>query len=276
MSNILTQLDKFVLGVIWGPTSVGYYGTAQMIPEKISATSFSLSQLFFPIFSEASAQDRQGGNRVKTIFRRSMGIVPILTAGLTIVVLLYGYPLIRFWINEDFAVRTAIAVPLLAATYFLLSFGSFFHSFLSGLKELKFLALSSLIVAGVDVVFMFLFIPRYSINGAALAYLLSGLPIVIFLYYIEHKYFGSAKREIIDFYGKLFGKILLVSGLTFFLGWALFHPFANNLALTITLGGLTFGLYLLLYWLLNFYAPEDRALIKIYVGRLASYVKGTT
>lgn len=273
--TILAQLDKSVLGIIWGPTAVGYYSTAQMIPEKISATSFSLSQMFFPIFSEASSQDREGGSRVKAIFRRSMGIIPVITAGLTVLVVLYGYQLVRFWVNRDFADFTAVSVPLLAVTYFFLSFGQFFHAFLSGLNALKFLALISITVAIIDVVFMFVLIPRYSVNGASWAYLLSSLPMPVFLYFIERKYFSSGNKEIAVFYGKLSGKIFLVGGLTFFLAWFVFRPFAGNLALVLALGGLTFALYLLLYWVFGFYAVEDQVLAKIYAGRLVSYFKKT-
>ncbi len=269
MGNILAQFDKFVLGAIWGPTAVGYYSTAQMVPEKIAATSFSLSHIFFPIFSEASANEREGEGRVKAIFRRSLGIIPVITAGLSVVVLLYGYQLIRYWVNLDFADHVSVAVPILAVTYFLLSFGQFFHAFLSGLKALKFLALISLIVALVDVFFMLILIPRYSVNGASWAYLFSSLPMIPFLYYIERKYFISDHKEIVTFYGKLFGKILLASGLTFTIGWLVIRPVVSNLLLVLALGGLTFVLYLLIYWVCGFYTPEDETLVKSYLRRLS-------
>lgn len=271
MGNILAQLDKFVLGAMWGPAAVGYYSSAQMIPSKIYDTSFSISQIFFPIFSEASIQEREGEGKVKAIFRRSMGIIPLITAGLTVLVLLYGYQLMRYWVSTDFANRTVLALPILAFTYFLLSFGNFFRSFLNGLKALKFLALSAAIVAMTDVVFMFLLIPKYSVNGASAAYLLSGLPMVPFLYYIESKYFQSSGREIAAFYGKLFGKIFFVSALTFLLGWFIVRPLVTNLFFTIVLGGLTFIFYLALFRLFNFYSPEDWALLKIYLGKILSF-----
>ncbi len=273
MSNVLALLDRFVLGVIWGPTAVGFYSTAQMIPEKISSTSFSLSHIFFPIFSEVSSQEQEGSQRVKVIFRRSLGIISIITSGLTILVLLYGYKLIYYWISPDFAEHTAVAVPLLAITYFLLSFGNFFQAFLSGLKELKFLALSTMILALVDVVFMFILIPRYSVNGAAWAYLLSGLPMLPFLYYIEKKYFASNKKELLAYYGKKFFKIFIVCGIIFLIARQALLPLVTNLFLTIFFGGLTFVFYLLVYWLLGFYSDEDLVLFKSYLKRFLGIFK---
>lgn len=273
MGNILAQLDKLVLGIIWGPTAVGYYSTALMIPEKISSTSFSLSHIFFPIFSEVSSQEQEGSLRVRTIFRRSLGVISIITSGLTVLVFLYGYQLLRYWVSSDFADRTVIAVPVLALTYFLLSFGNFFQAFLSGLQELKFLALSTTLIAIVDVVFIFILVPRYSVNGAAWAYLLSGLPMFYFLYYIERKYFTSQIKEILAFYGKAFSKIFIVCGIIFLISWWVFRPLATNLISTLFLGGVTFIFYLLVYWLLGFYNSDDTVLFKVYFNRFLSFFK---
>lgn len=269
--NILAQLDKFVLGAIWGPAAVGYYSTAQMIPEKISSTSFSLSHLFFPIFSEVSAQEKEGEQRIRVIFRRSFAIISIITTGLAVLVVLYGYKLLHYWIGMDFAEKTIVTVPLLAITFLLLSFGNFLQAFLSGLKELKFLALSTLVVAVIDVVLMFILIPRYSINGAAVAYLLSAVPMLAYLYYIERKYLGSGAVDITAFYGKLFGKIFIVSSLVSVLGWLFIRPFMTNLVLVMLLGGSTFFVYLLLYWVLNFYSSEDKELIKSYILKFLEF-----
>jgi len=273
MGNILAQLDKFVLGAVWGPTSVGYYSAAQMVPEKISSTSFSLSHIFFPIFSEAYAYKQDVENRVRAIFRRSLGIISLITAGLTVLVLLYGYQLVRFWVSKDFADHTALAVPILALTYFLLSYNIFFHAFLSGLKALKFLAISTMVVALVDVAFMFLLIPRYGINGASAAYLLSGLPVLAFLYFIERRYLLSPSLECLKFYGAMFSRIFFTSGLAFMIGWWFLRPLAGSLGLVMAIGALTFGVYLAIYWLLGFFAPEDIALFKVYLGRFLGAFK---
>lgn len=275
MGNILAQLDKFVLGVMWGPAAVGYYSTSQMIPEKISGTSFSLSHIFFPIFSEAAANQQEGDGQVKRIFRRSLSIIPVLTAGLAMLVFVYGYKLIYFWVSKDFADHTALAMQLLAVTYFLLGFGSFFSSFLSGLKALKFLALSTVITAGTDVLFMFIFIPKHGLNGAAFAYFLSSLPMIGFLYYIERKYFASLKREILSFYGKLFSKIFAVSFIGYLLGVLLLRPQIHNLWQAIIIGGFNYLIYLLLFWLFGFISPEDRVLVKVYLQKFLQYFKAT-
>lgn len=273
MVNILGQLDKFVLGAMWGPTAVGYYSTAQMIPEKISSTSFSLSHVFFPVFSEVSSETQEEKNkRVKSIFRRSFSVISIITAGLTVLVLLYGYQLVRFWVNEDFANNTVKALPILALTYLLLSFGNFFQSFLSGLKELKFLAVSIMILAVVDVIFMFLLIPGYSVNGASAAYLISALPMLPFLYYIERKFLKSEKPEIFNFYCQLFGKILCVSLITFGLGRILILPYISNLTLAVSLGGITFVLYFVIFWAFGFYSKEDENLVRSYIPKFFSFL----
>ncbi len=266
MGNILGQMDKFVVSAFWGPAAVGYYATAQMAPEKIYSTSFSLSHLFFPIFSEAASKQQAGVDRVKFIFRRAMNIIPVITFGLTVVVLAYGYQLIRFWVSKDFADHDAWAIILLAITYFLLSFGSFFNAFLSGVKALKFLAVSSVITAMTDVVFMFIFIPKHSINGASLAYLISGLPVVAYLYFIERRYFHSGRSEIVSFYGKLLTKVILVGGIIYLIAAAILRHFVTNLFFVMLIGGTTFLLYIFVYWLLGFAGEDDISVVKRYIG----------
>lgn len=271
MGTILTQMDKFVLGIIWGPTAVGYYTTAQMIPEKISGAAFSLSHVFFPVFSEAASSQQEGELKVKNIFRRSMAIIPVLTAGLATLAIIYGYQLIFYWVSKDFADHTALAIKLLAVTYFFLGFGIFFSSFLSGLKALKFLALSSMITAITNIVFMFLLIPRYSLNGAAWAYLFSAFPVFGYLYYIERKYFLSPKREILFFYGKLAFKIVIVFLVSYLLGKLLLRPLVHNLWQVILVGGLNYLLYLLSFGLLGFMSQEDKLLVKSYWFKFLFY-----
>jgi O-antigen/teichoic acid export membrane protein len=272
MGNILAQADKFVLGAIWGPVAVGYYSAAQMLPEKISATAFALSHGFFPIFSEAS-QGQSSTEKVKTIFRRSLRIITIITGGLTVLVLVFGYSFVKFWISKEFADQGMLAILFLGVTYFLLSFNSFFNSFLSGLHALKFLALSALITAVVDLIFMVILIPKFGLNGAAFAYMLSGIPILIILYYIEKRYLSSKQRDIFTYYFKVFGQVLFTAIITYFAATLLFVPFVSGLTYVMVFGAATFIGYILLIWLFGFYSEEDYQIVKNYLSKFVYYFK---
>jgi len=132
-----------------------------------------------------------------------------------------------------------------------------------------------MITALADLAFMFIFIPKHGLNGAALAYLLSAFPVLGFLYFIEHKYFASSKKEIWFFYGKLFIKIATVSFVGFLLGELLLRPLVHNLWQAVIIGGFNYVLYLLSFWLFGFMAPEDKLLVKQYSQKFLLYFRIT-
>ncbi len=265
LGNILTQFDKLVLGIYWGPSAVGFYSSSQTIPSKIQATASSLSLSFFPVFSMTSFSEQK--YKTKMIFRRTMRIIPVITAGLTIVAIVFSYPLMKFWINTEFADNTYIAIRYLAVTYFFLAMGSFFNSFLNGLKKLKFAAFCTLILAFSDIIFMLIFIPHYKVNGAAFAYLLSSLPVLFFLFYIEKKYLGSNTQEIVLYYGKIFLKLGAAGLLVYLVANRFYIKLATNLIYTVTIGVITFLSFLLIYWVFGFFEEEDLSLFKSYIKK---------
>ncbi len=266
MMNILTQFDKFVLGVFWGPGSVTYYSASQMIPEKIQGASFSISHIFFPIFSNVSFLGQK--EKMVKIFRRAIRVIGFVAAGLATSVLIYGNKLLEFWLGRDFADSCTIALHFLAFTYFLLSFFIFIYFFATGIKALKFCFFSSSCIALLDVVFMFILIPAYKINGAAGAYFLSALAVPFYLYYIEKKIFFSTNRAIFNFYFKTFSKFFIVCLIVYAAGRLALLPMVDNLLSVILIGGLTFLTYLAVFWLFGFFEKEDKDLFAEYFGRL--------
>jgi len=259
-ANISAQLDKFVLSAFWGPNYVSYYSASQMLPEKISATGFSISQVFFPIFSKVNTQE--GGDRNKNIFRRSIRIITFITAGLTAVVLVCGYKFIYYWISKEFADNTSFAIICLAFTYFIISVGVFYGQLLSGLRALKVLALSGVMMAAIDIAFMFILIPFFKIDGAALAYLISTAPIPFFLFYIERRFLNSGFFDIINYYGSHFLKVFVVGLISFIAGKFLLIGLAGNIYMVILIGMVIFAIYCLLYWAFKFFKEEDIFLFK--------------
>ncbi|PIT88140.1 MAG: hypothetical protein COU29_03965 [Candidatus Magasanikbacteria bacterium CG10_big_fil_rev_8_21_14_0_10_36_32] len=259
-SNLLTQLDKFVVGVFCGSAGVTYYSSAQMIPEKIHCTAFSVSLSFFPVFSRASING--ASDSVRKIFRRGLSMVALISGGLALAVLIYNYQLLQYWLGTEIADNASVAVIFLVGTYFLTSLGSFSGFFVSGWRKLKFAAFTAGLMAILDIILMFILIPIFKVNGAAIAYLISVLPIPFFIMYIEKNYLKSDMSGAIKFYFKHILKILSVVVPVYLFSKVLFVPLASSLFSTILLGGCSLALYVGIYWLLGFFDPEDVALFK--------------
>ncbi len=266
------QLDKIVLGTLSGPSAVSYYASSQMIPEKIQGTCFSLSHLFFPIFSQLQKND---SDKVSAVFRRSIRMSILITAVLTIMVLIYGYNLIFYWLGPIFAGKTIVAVYYLAFTYFILSINMFIHFFLAGTKRLKTNVVFGSIIAILGIIFMFILIPKYQVNGAAIAFLISSLPVPVFLYYVEKKYLANRTKDIIFYYSRHIAEVAFVGVIVYFISRQFFVPLASNLFITIIFGMLSFILYFVIYYLFGFINDQEKFLFKEFSAKILSKVKFT-
>lgn len=260
--NVVSQLDKLVIGAFMGAGGVTYYASSQMVPEKINSVSFSLSLSFFPIFSQASVAEFSV--KTREIFRRGLSMISFIAGGLTMTVLIYNYQLLRFWLGTEIADHAFMAVNLLAFTYFLMTFVGFADLFLNGWGKLKFVAFVPVMIAIIDVAFMFILIPKFNVTGAALAYLISLLPTPFIVIAIEKMYLNSKISDSMRYYLKHLTKIFLIAIPIYLLSTYLLLPFADNLFLTIIFGGVSFGLYLCFYWLVGFVDKVDEARFKEY------------
>lgn len=269
---IVYQLDKVVLGILSGPSAVSYYASSQMIPEKIQGTCFSISHLFFPIFSKLQKND---ADKISDVFRRSIRISILITAVLTILVLIYGYNLIFYWLGPDFADKTITAVYYLAFTYFILSINVFIHYFLAGTKRLKTIVFFGSIIAVTDIIFMFILIPKYQVNGAAMAFLISALPVPIFLYYVEKKYLLNRASDIVYYYGRHLAEVAFVGIVVYLISRLFFVPLASNLLITVLFGALSLVLYFSIYYLLGFFHDQDKILFKEFGLKILAKVKAS-
>ncbi|MEI7498645.1 MAG: oligosaccharide flippase family protein [Candidatus Falkowbacteria bacterium] len=257
--NILSQLDKFVVGLFCGTSGVTYYSSAQMVPEKINSTAFSLSLVLFPVFSQVSAT--RDIITARAIFRRGLSLIAFISAGLAMLVLIYNYQIYYYWLGKEIADNSYVAVNFLAVTYLLIAFTGFCDLFLNGWGKIKSTALISGSMAFLNVVFMFILIPRFNVAGAAMAYFVSVLPAVFIVLFIEKKYFKSVTMEVFKYYFSLALRLLLVV-LTVSAASLLFKPLITNLLLVMIFGCISIVMYFSLYWFGGFFNEEDITLFK--------------
>ena len=185
MNNLLSQWDKFIVGWFLGASSVTYYATAQMLPDKIQVTSMNMTQIFFPFFSNIN---EKGGYELKNIFRRVFNFLIAIVSGLALTVLLFGGPFIKLWIGKEFDQQIKTTITVLTFAYILLAVYSFLGAFLNGVKMIKFGALAAGLMGTLDIFMCIILVPKLGIDGAAWAYLISVLPVPLFIIYIErHK-----------------------------------------------------------------------------------------
>ncbi|MBL8030462.1 MAG: oligosaccharide flippase family protein [Candidatus Doudnabacteria bacterium] len=263
-NNALQQFDRLFIPAFLGPAQLSYYGIAGSVSSKTALVVGSLSNVFFPMSSSLIAEGK--AEMLGDIYRRIIRNLAVFASAITLSILLFSDKILLFWLNKDFADKSNSSLVVLAFTYFILAlYGTLYH-FILGLGQVKFLAKWSTCLAALNVVLLFILVPKYGILGAAWAYFLATLPLLFMFYWVEKKFLKLS--GIFRFYLKLFAKIIS-TGLAFFLfGMYGIIPLVNGLISLVILGPLSILIYLLIYKLFGFYNTEDEELIRSFIKKI--------
>jgi O-antigen/teichoic acid export membrane protein len=251
-STALSSLDRLIIPFFAGPSNLTYYSIPGNVGAKIPGLSNTLSVSLFPTVSQLSGGEEI--SRIKILYIRSFRLITIIAGALTVTVIAFSYQVLRFWLNQDFAVHSSSILVVLALTNFILALFGPLSNFLLGLGKLKFLSLSSIGMAVFNALLLLILLPLYGIAGAAYAYLISVLPVAYFFYYVEKHYLNLPGRK--RHYLKTLVGIITVSVIVWLCDFLL-GRFIVNLATLLSVGGVSALLYVILYKLLGFFEQED-------------------
>jgi O-antigen/teichoic acid export membrane protein len=167
MGFIVTWTDTLMLGFYKGPKAVGIYNAAaplarRLIPLFLNVAGF----MFLPVFSELYAKNMLA--EMKRVYQVTTRWIFIATLPIFGILLLFPHASIRFVFGSKYlSATTALQI---------LSIGFIFHTLvgLNGLSlvsigDTRFIMISSLATATLNIVLNVLLIPLYSVNGAAIA-----------------------------------------------------------------------------------------------------------
>ncbi len=263
-NNALQQFDRLFIPAFLGPSQLSYYGVAGSVSSKTALVVGSLSNVFFPMSSSMIAEGK--AEMLGEVYRRIIRNLAVFAAAITLSILLFSDKILLFWLNQDFADKSTSSMVVLAFTYFILAlYGTLYH-FILGLGRVKFLAKWSTALAILNVLLLFVLVPKLEILGAAWAYLLATLPLLFMFYWVEKKYLNL--QGILNFYGKLFGKIFTAGIVFFLLGKYGIIPLVNGLGSLVIFGPLSVIFYLVLYKIFGFYYSEDEAIIASFIKQI--------
>ncbi len=263
-SNALVQLDRLIIPIFIGTSQLTFYSLPGNVAQKTAGITSSLSATLFPLTS--AMQGVGNVEKVKLIYRKAFRNITLLGAAVTSAIMVFAYPILFFWLGKEFADRGTVILLILAVTYFILAlFGPLTH-FLLGLGQVKFLSVTSVTLAGVNLVLLLILVPKYGIVGAAWAYLGGTLLVPLAFYWMEKKILyltGSA-----SFYTKLYGKIALNTLIFYILVHYLILPQVKNLISLIIIGPLSVILYLGLYKLFGLFEAEDWEMLTSFAKKI--------
>lgn len=182
---VISQFDRLLLGAQLGPSAVTYYVIPGNLTIKILGLVVAASTIMFPLTSALLANKDLG--KLRHVYQRATRIVLLLLVFIVVPAIFLANKFLLYWLGPDFSQNSTIVFQLLLVTYGVNSLHAIPYLSAYGAGKPKYNAIYSLVVAVLNVLLMFIFIPIWGINGAALAYLLAVLPTLLFIIFVEKK-----------------------------------------------------------------------------------------
>ncbi len=252
-TSSLTYLDRLIIPFYVGPTNLTYYSLPGNASNRIPAISNSLTNIVFPM----TAHFEGSGNREQTqrLYIRSLRLITIMAAVLTVLVVSFSYQILLYWLNKDFADTASNILIILAFTNFFLALSGVLSQFLLGMGKLRVLSIMSICTAVLNTILLVILIPHWGIMGAAWAYLLSLGPIAYAFFYTEKHIFALGVRH--KHHTHTWLKIILIGGILYILNTFVLAHLISNMFTLLLVGFTSFCIFIVLYKLCGFFETED-------------------
>lgn len=174
--------DRFVLEHYHGESSVGIYSASSKIPAIVTAVCSVFLQAWV---LSAIKQYEEGSNStfIKNVFKKFSALCVIVSS---IIIILCKN--IVFLINRGDFNQSWEFVPFLVCASMFGSIAGFFAAFYTSAKKNKDVMISTLISSSLNIILNFILIPRYSIQGAVIATLISQIVLAIYRIFNSRKF----------------------------------------------------------------------------------------
>jgi len=156
------RLDQLLIGYWLGATPLGFYSLAVSLSELIWYIPDSIGVVLLPKL--ASTSNTSSAKITGKIFRNTI----FATTFLSLILLFFGKPLISTLYGERFLLSFTPMCLLLPGVIFM-SFSKVLSKYFTGIGQPLVNSYASFLTLVFTVLFCFLLIPKYGINGAALA-----------------------------------------------------------------------------------------------------------
>ena len=180
---IVVRVDRFILAYFLPLTAVTFYTLPYTLSEKAAAGVANITSVVYPFTSELHAQGSH--DKVHELYLRSTKILTLITLPFAIILMAVPGPILRYWLGPEYATQGAVALSLLGAATFLSAASGVATVTALGVGRAWVPAGAAFASSVVNLISNFILIPRYGINGAALAALLPQVLVVpVFVYIV--------------------------------------------------------------------------------------------
>jgi O-antigen/teichoic acid export membrane protein len=256
----LLQFDKFALGAFQSVTAVTYYVVPGNVAQRLHAGTASLTGVLLPAASGMYARGDE--NAVRRLYVRATKFTLLFLLALTLPAIVFAREVLLYWLGESFAIHSFWALRLLVLTYFMLSLSAipYFVALARGRPQLA--GIFSGVTALLNVVLVLVLVPRYGVNGAAVAFLLSMATVPPSIWYVERR----VLRMDVRVWGRL-ARRFAAPVLLDLAACLVLRPLAVDLPVLLLILVATVATLPLACYATGFFDAQDRALIASFIRR---------
>jgi O-antigen/teichoic acid export membrane protein len=252
--TLLNQVDRYILGYLTNVTNVGIYGLAYNISGLISFLVVAPFSLAFTVLSWKKLND---ANALR-FYTKTITYLFLSVTYIAIIVSLFTPHLIKvftlkmdYWTASKYVPWIALSVP-----FYGMNFIGVFSFFVT--KKTKYTLYSYLIALASNVILNFIFIPIFSIYGAAFVNLASFIILNISIYlFSKSNYFFKYE----------WAKLAIVVFCYFIVVTPFFYFNFENRLIEIILKIIACAIFPFMLYLLNFYEPIEIQSIRGFLNK---------
>ena len=255
MGIVLSKTDQIMLGYFLDSSQVGIYKSALLIAAVLAIVLTALRRILLPVLSDLLGKDKK--QEFTKTFRTATKWSFTATLPLFTVMVLFAPRVLKLIFGEEYTAG-AVALSILAVTYFTKACFGLSSSLLKSLEKTKLILVATVSSGLLNVILNYLLIPRFGMEGAATAYLLS-----IVLMYALYLFWSNRYLEANPIKPSLIKPILATAGSTTFT-YLLFKQLISPVSLwMLPVAFIIFiGLYTFLFLILGGIEQEDLLILK--------------
>jgi O-antigen/teichoic acid export membrane protein len=256
-SQAVFQLDRVLIGIFMPIAWVTYYVVPVNLSQKLMSWQGNITTVYFPLACELIAKNEK--EKLILLYTKLTKYIFILVLPLALILFVFSNTILELWMHGDFAAKSGITLKILSVSYLFTVLSTVPALSADAFGKPYITTLFSVISAVINLIAAIVLIPRYGINGAAIAFAINifgQLP--LFLYYVNNKIIGIKVSQ-------LFIKELLkpsIAGILLFIIYLLVYTFSHNIINTaagIIAGGFV---YIIMLLSLRTFDKNDWELVK--------------
>lgn len=195
---IMNASDKYMIMFFCGASMAGIYSVSHKIPSVLN----TITTIFFQAFQISAIEEKDSTSK-KEFFSELYNSLTIILLLSTSVIIFVVRPVLNILLSDDFS-EASKYVPILVLAFVFSALGAYYGTFYALAKKTKGALYSTIFGAIINLIFNFLLIPNYGINGAAI-----GTCIGMFALFI-YRMIDTKKYEDIEYSYNIISKLFII------------------------------------------------------------------